>query len=98
VTWTCVASGGTCTAAGSGDIADTVDLTAGGSLVYTLDGTVPDQAPGPFVTAAASVTPPAGVTDPVASNDSALQESLIPSIFLDGFETGDTSRWSLALP
>ena len=47
VTWTCVATGGTCTAAGSGDIADTVDLTAGGTLVYSIDGTVPDQAPGP---------------------------------------------------
>ncbi|KAB2964254.1 MAG: beta-propeller fold lactonase family protein [Thermoanaerobaculia bacterium] len=98
VLWTCVASGGACTAAGSGDIADTVDLTAGGTLVYTIEGTVPDQAPGPYVTAAASVNVPVGVMDPVASNDAALQQSLIPSIFLDGFETGDSSRWSLALP
>jgi 6-phosphogluconolactonase (cycloisomerase 2 family) len=98
VTWTCVATSGSCTAAGSGDIADVVDLAAGGTLVYTIDGTVPDQAPGPYVTAAASVTVPAGVTDPVASNDAAQQQSLIPSIFLDGFETGDTSRWSLAVP
>jgi 6-phosphogluconolactonase (cycloisomerase 2 family) len=98
VTWTCVAIGGTCTASGSGDIADTVDLTAGGTLVYTIDGVVPDQAPGPQVTATAGVTAPAGVTDPVASNDSAQQQSLIPSIFLDGFETGNTGRWSLAVP
>src|SRR4029079_19078080 len=35
-TWTCVgAGGGTCTAAGSGNISDTVNLPAGGSVTYT---------------------------------------------------------------
>ena len=35
-TWTCVgAGGGTCTASGSGNINDTVNLPAGGSVTYT---------------------------------------------------------------
>jgi len=37
-TWTCVgAGGGTCTASGSGNINDTVNLPAGGSVTYTDD-------------------------------------------------------------
>jgi 6-phosphogluconolactonase (cycloisomerase 2 family) len=98
VSWTCVASGGTCTAAGAGDIADVVDLVPGGTLVYTIDGVVPDQAPGPWVTATAAVAVPAGVVDPVPSNDTAVANVLIRTIFLDGFETGDTSRWSFGTP
>src|SRR6185436_1996956 len=35
-TWTCVgAGGGTCTAAGSGNVSDTVNLPVGGSVTYT---------------------------------------------------------------
>jgi 6-phosphogluconolactonase (cycloisomerase 2 family) len=98
VTWTCAATNGTCTSGGSGEISDTIDLAAGGTLVYTISGTVPDQAPGPYATASATVAVPAGVIDPVASNDTAVQSSLIPSIFRDGFETGDTSRWTVAVP
>ena len=41
VTWTCTASAGSmCTAAGSGDIADTVNLAVGGSVTYTATGTI----------------------------------------------------------
>ena len=40
-TWTCVgAGGGTCTAAGSGNINDTVNLPAGGSVTYTASCTI----------------------------------------------------------
>ena len=40
-TWTCVgAGGGTCTASGSGSIADTVNLPNGGSVTYTLSATL----------------------------------------------------------
>src|SRR6185295_7323384 len=40
-TWTCVgAGGGTCTAAGSGNISDTVNLPAGGSVTYSVNGTI----------------------------------------------------------
>ena len=80
------------------DISDLVDLLAGGSLVYTIDGSVVDLAPGPSVSASATVAVPPGVTDPVASNDSDVADVVIPSIFSDGFESGDTAAWSAAVP
>ena len=71
-TWTCVgAGGGTCTAAGSGNITDTVNLPAGASVAYTLSGTVvPDATPGD-ATSTAALTPPAGFSDPSPTNNSA---------------------------
>ena len=71
-TWTCVgAGGGTCTAAGSGNINDTVNLPAGASVAYTLSGTVaPDATPGD-ATSTAALTPPAGFSDPSPTNNSA---------------------------
>ena len=39
--WTCIAAGGaTCTAAGAGNLADAVSLPAGGSVTYTVQGTI----------------------------------------------------------
>jgi uncharacterized repeat protein (TIGR01451 family) len=70
-TWTCVgAGGGTCTAAGAGNIADTVNLPMGGSVTYTVSCTVDAAATG-TLTNTATVTPPAGVTDPTPANASA---------------------------
>ena len=46
-TWACVGAGGaTCTASGSGSIADVVNLPSGGSLTYTLTGTISPAATG----------------------------------------------------
>ncbi len=46
-TWTCVgAGGGTCTASGSGNINDTVNLPAGGSVTYTASCTISAAATG----------------------------------------------------
>ena len=98
VTWSCVATGGTCTAAGAGEVADLVDLTPGGTAVYTLLGVVFNDAPGPYVTAHARVQVPAGVFDPVSANDTGFATVLILTIFEDDFETEDTSRWSFAAP
>lgn len=65
VTWTCTASGGaTCTASGSGDLHDVVDLPAGSSVTYTATGTATDAGPN-----AATVTAPTGVTDPDPGNN-----------------------------
>ncbi len=62
--WTCVAQGGaTCTAAGTGDIVDTVDLPPGSSVTYTATCTV-YSATDHDVTNTATATLPAGVTDP----------------------------------
>src|SRR6185369_5546900 len=70
-TWTCVgAGGGTCTASGSGDIDDTVNLPAGGSVTYTVSATISPAASG-ALSNTATVTAPAGVTDPTPGNNSA---------------------------
>jgi uncharacterized repeat protein (TIGR01451 family) len=73
VTWTCVAAGGTsCTATGSDDIADTVDLPAGGLITYTVLGTLTSHRVENVVT----VTAPPGVTDPQGNNSAtAINES-----------------------
>ncbi len=70
-TWTCVgAGGGTCTAAGSGNINGTVNLPAGASVTYTASCNVAAAATG-TVSNTATVTAPAGVTDPTPGNNSA---------------------------
>ncbi len=70
-TWTCVgASGGTCTASGSGNINDTVNLPNGGSVTYTASCTISAAATG-SLSNTATVTAPAGVTDPTPGNNSA---------------------------
>ena len=40
----------------------------------------------------------AGFTDPASGNNSATDIDTLPKIFLDGFETGDTSLWSFRQP
>ena len=98
VTWSCVATDAACLPGGVGDIVDLVNIASGGSLEYTIEGTVVDQALGRTVTASASATVPSGVTDPVSSNNVALGSVVIVSIFLDGFESGDTREWAATIP
>jgi uncharacterized repeat protein (TIGR01451 family) len=70
-TWTCVgAGGGTCTASGSGNVNDTVNLPAGGSVTYTASCTVSPAATG-TLSNTATVLAPGGVTDPDPDNNSA---------------------------
>src|SRR5258708_24623410 len=70
-TWTCVgAGGGTCTASGSGNINDTVNLPSGGSVTYTASCTISAAATG-SLSNTATVTAPARVTDPTPRNNSA---------------------------
>jgi uncharacterized repeat protein (TIGR01451 family) len=70
-TWTCAgAGGGTCTASGSGNINDTVNLPAGGSTTYTASCNISAAATG-TLSNTATVTAPAGVTDPTPGNNSA---------------------------
>lgn len=78
--WTCVgAGGGTCTASGSGNISDTVNLPAGGSTTYTAVCAISAAATG-TLSNTATVTAPAGVTDPTPGNNSATDsDTLVPS-------------------
>ncbi|MEI7479175.1 MAG: DUF11 domain-containing protein [Actinomycetes bacterium] len=62
-TWTCAAStGSSCTASGTGSINDTVNIVAGGTVTYTVTGTVPASLTGDRKNTV-TVTPPAGTTD-----------------------------------
>ncbi len=69
--WTCVgAGGGTCTAAGSGNLNDLVNLPVGAAVTYTLSGTVSAAATGTLANTA-SITGPAGTPDPNPADNSA---------------------------
>jgi len=71
VSWTCAASSGaSCAAAGTGDIADTVNLPAAGSVTYTVNATVAETFTG-TLTNTASVTLPAELVDTYPSDNTA---------------------------
>lgn len=76
-TWTCAgAGGGTCTAAGSGNINDLVNLPSGGSVTYTASCAVSAAAAG---TLSNTATVASSVTDPVPANNSATDtDTLVP--------------------
>ena len=76
-TWTCAgAGGGTCAASGSGNLNDTVNLPAGGSVTYTASCAVSAAATG-TLSNTATVTAPAGVTDPAPGNNSATDSDTL---------------------
>jgi uncharacterized repeat protein (TIGR01451 family) len=78
-TWTCVgAGGGACTASGSGNVNDTVNLPAGGSVTYTATCTLSVAATG-TLSNTATVTAPPGVTDPTPGNNSATDSDTVQS-------------------
>jgi uncharacterized repeat protein (TIGR01451 family) len=76
-TWTCVgAGGGTCTAAGSGNIGDTVNLPSGGSVTYTASCNISAAATG-TLTNTATVATAGGITDPTPGNNSATDSDTL---------------------
>jgi uncharacterized repeat protein (TIGR01451 family) len=76
-TWTCVASlGSTCTATGAGNIADTIDLAAGGTATYTLTALIDPTAIG-TISNTATVVAPTGVSDPVGNNTATDTSALV---------------------
>jgi hypothetical protein len=96
---TCAPSGGaTCTAGPTaGNINDSITVPAGGQAVYTSTCNISASAYGNLVnTATATVT--GGVTDPSSANNTSTDTDLLNSIFIDGFESGDTSQWSSDFP
>ena len=78
VTYTATPFGGASgfTASGSGSINDLLDLPAGSSVTYDLSGTLPFNASG-ILTNTATVTPPLGITDLTADDDSATDSDTI---------------------
>ena len=84
--WTCAAEGAaTCTAAGSGDIADSVDIPVNGHLVYTVQATVAANGADAF-TVDANVAPGDGAQDPDPSDDADQHVFRADAVFSDGFE------------
>ncbi len=80
VTYTAVAAGGATgfTAAGSGDIADLLNMPAGSSVTYTVHATVASGATG-TVANTATVTMPFSVTDTNVANNAATDtDTLTP--------------------
>ena len=69
ITWTCAATLGSCPSSGAGNLDHTVDLMVGGQLVYTISATVDAGASG-TLSNTATVTNPAGVSDPSPGNNS----------------------------
>lgn len=68
-TWTCSAtSGSSCAASGVGSIDDTVEVAAGGTLTYSVTGTVPANTTGDLSNTA-TVTPAQGTSDANCSPD-----------------------------
>lgn len=69
VSWTCTASAGsTCTAMGMGDINDTADILAGGTLTYTVTATVDPNFSG-SISNTATITPGPNVVDPTPADE-----------------------------
>lgn len=90
VSWTCAPStGASCQANGIGDVADSADLPAGGSVTYTITARVQTDASGE-IDSAANVTPPPGYDDPNTNDNAAsdIDTVIDDRIFADGFDPG----------
>ncbi|MDX1625093.1 MAG: hypothetical protein R3323_01155, partial [Wenzhouxiangellaceae bacterium] len=87
VTWTCQAFDGAACGAGSGAdfIDETVTIPSGGSLAYTLSGTLPPVGNDP-VTNTASVSTPPDLTELAPGNNTDSDTDAI-GLFIDGFES-----------
>jgi uncharacterized repeat protein (TIGR01451 family) len=95
--WTCAPTvGATCTASGAGSINDLADLPTGAAVVYTATCTV--AASSGTCSNTATITAPAGISDPNPGNNSATDADHVTAladwIFGDGFESGGVAAWS----
>jgi uncharacterized repeat protein (TIGR01451 family) len=80
VTWTCSfsGSGSSGAASGSGNINQTINLSAGGSATYTVNATIAPSATG-MLSNTAMVSPPLGTADPAPANNSATDTDTLIS-------------------
>ena len=94
--WTCVSSGAaTCTANGNGDIDDTVNIPANGSLLYHLSGTVLRLPEMPLVqTVKVTATAPQTDTDP---QDNSSTDTDTVGIFANGFDSARLGTGVMAM-
>jgi uncharacterized repeat protein (TIGR01451 family) len=82
VSYTSVVSGGATATPASGtgnNITGSLNLPVGGTVVYTVSGTLDPNAAAGTLTNIATVFPPAGITDPNTGNNTAIdQDSIVP--------------------
>jgi|GEM_PF-1724737 len=84
-TWTCTPEvGAACSASGSGDLDDTVDIAAGATLSYELTATALADPERP-IDNTATIAAPAGIPDANPGNDSASDVDVV-GLFADGFD------------
>ncbi|MFY2765495.1 hypothetical protein, partial [Arenimonas sp. MALMAid1274] len=77
--WTCAPLANCGVASGNGDVSLLLDLAAGQSVTITMTGTAPVVTPATVAANTASVTAPAGVTDPDLANNT----DTVPAITVD---------------
>ncbi len=95
-TFTAVATGGATgfTAAGIGNINDTVNLPVGSTITYTVVASINANATGTLVNTAV-VTAPGGVTDPTPGNNSATDtDTLVPQVTLAVVKTDGSLNYT----
>ena len=95
--WACTgqnggASGCTPAASGSSDFSDTLDLPAGGSIVYTVTANIVTIPTGTLVNTA-TVTLPEGYTDPTPANNTSTDTDTL-SVDLNIVKTDGVSNYS----
>ena len=85
--WQCAATANAnCTATGTSDINDTVDIAKGNSITYTLNGNVSAQLL-EIITSNASITMPNGINDDFPSNNTAQDSDMVLDLlFSNGFD------------
>ncbi|RKZ10804.1 hypothetical protein DRQ50_14190, partial [bacterium] len=98
--WSCTASAGAGCTPGPvvGNLSDFADLPVSAWVSYTAVCTVDPIAVYDRISNTATVAAPAGVTDPSTGNNSATDIDCLAVLFVDGFESGDTSEWSTNVP
>lgn len=87
VNWTCAGTGGgVCSGSGSGNINQLANLPVGGTVVYSITGSVALPLPN-SISNTATVAAPAGTTDPSTANNSSTAVTVF-IFFRNGFEDG----------
>ncbi|MBL36786.1 MAG: hypothetical protein CMP07_00075 [Xanthomonadales bacterium] len=97
--WTCTASAGSsCTAAGVGNISDTVSLLVNGTATYTATCDIDPAATGNLDNTA-TITADASLTDPnLADNESTVSSTLVPSADLSVTKTDNQASHTPGTP
>ena len=106
-TWTCHGvNSGSCTASGTGNIADVVAIPVGGAAIYSATCTVSPTTTATQISNTATITPPGPVVDPVPQNNIAtdtdsvvtLPALVVGSKTVSGnFTQGGTISYSIVL-